>query len=116
MKIDLKVIDPRLRGNLPHYATPGSAGLDLRACLDAPLTLAANAWQLIPTGIAIQAPAMPAAVATLEAVCGSARAASTAEGWLLPVAQADRDGDLIDTADRVQVATRFVQELIAAGL
>ncbi|MCY7371314.1 MAG: dUTP diphosphatase [Polaromonas sp.] len=53
MKIDLKVIDPRLRGNLPHYATPGSAGLDLRACLDAPLTLAANAWQLIPTGIAI---------------------------------------------------------------
>jgi len=53
MKIDLKVIDPRLRGNLPHYATPGSAGLDLRACLDAPLTLAANAWQLIATGIAI---------------------------------------------------------------
>ena len=53
MKIDLKIIDPRLRGNLPHYATPGSAGLDLRACIDAPLTLAANAWQLIPTGVAI---------------------------------------------------------------
>ena len=53
MKIDLKIIDPRLQGNLPHYATPGSAGLDLRACIDAPLTLAANAWQLIPTGVAI---------------------------------------------------------------
>ena len=53
MKIDLKIIDPRLQGNLPQYATPGSAGLDLRACLDAPLTLRANAWQLIPTGIAI---------------------------------------------------------------
>jgi dUTP pyrophosphatase len=53
MKIDLKIIDPRLAGNLPQYATPGSAGLDLRACLDAPLTLQANAWQLIPTGIAI---------------------------------------------------------------
>jgi deoxyuridine 5'-triphosphate nucleotidohydrolase len=38
---------------LPAYATPGSAGLDLRACLDAPLTLEPNAWQLVPTGMAI---------------------------------------------------------------
>lgn len=38
---------------LPTYATPGSAGLDLRACLDAPLLLEANAWHLVPTGIAI---------------------------------------------------------------
>ena len=53
MKIDVKVIDQRLLNNLPNYATPGSAGLDLRACLDAPLTLQANAWQLVPTGIAI---------------------------------------------------------------
>jgi dUTP pyrophosphatase len=53
MNIDLKVIDARLRDQLPSYATPGSAGLDLRACLDAPLILAPNAWQLVPTGIAI---------------------------------------------------------------
>lgn len=53
MKIDVKIIDPRLLEKLPNYATPGSAGLDLRACLDAPLTLAANAWQLVPTGMAI---------------------------------------------------------------
>ena len=53
MKIDVKIIDPRLQDNLPNYATPGSAGLDLRACLSEPLTLAANAWQLVPTGIAI---------------------------------------------------------------
>ena len=53
MKIDVRIIDPRLQDNLPNYATPGSAGLDLRACLDAPLTLAANAWQLVPTGIAV---------------------------------------------------------------
>ena len=53
MKIDVKIIDPRLQNNLPTYATPGSAGLDLRACLNEPLTLGANAWQLVPTGIAI---------------------------------------------------------------
>lgn len=53
MKIDVKIIDPRIQNHLPSYATPGSAGLDLRACLDAPLTLAPNAWQLVPTGIAI---------------------------------------------------------------
>ena len=53
MKIDVKILDPRLQGNLPTYATPGSAGLDLRACLDTPLTLSANAWHLVPTGIAI---------------------------------------------------------------
>ena len=53
MKIDVKIIDPRLLEKLPNYATPGSAGLDLRACIDAPLTLAANAWQLVPTGMAI---------------------------------------------------------------
>jgi dUTP pyrophosphatase len=51
--IDLKVLDPRMAGRLPAYATPGSAGLDLRACLDAPLVLAAGESQLIPTGIAI---------------------------------------------------------------
>ena len=53
MNIDLKILDPRLQDKLPAYATPGSAGLDLRACLDAPLMLGANAWQLIPTGMAI---------------------------------------------------------------
>ena len=53
MKIDVKIIDARMADQLPAYATEGSAGLDLRACLDAPLSLAANAWQLVPTGIAV---------------------------------------------------------------
>ena len=53
MKIDIKILDPRMADQLPAYATPGSAGLDLRACVDAPLVLAPNAWQLVPTGIAI---------------------------------------------------------------
>ena len=53
MIIDLRVLDPRLADQLPAYATAGSAGLDLRACIDQPLTLEANAWRLVPTGIAI---------------------------------------------------------------
>jgi dUTP pyrophosphatase len=53
MKIDVKIIDARMADQLPAYATPGSAGLDLRACLTEPLTLQPNAWQLVPTGIAI---------------------------------------------------------------
>lgn len=52
-KIELKVLDPRVRDQLPHYATEGSAGLDLRACLDAPLTLEPGQSELIPSGIAI---------------------------------------------------------------
>jgi dUTP pyrophosphatase len=51
--IDLKVLDERIAGQLPAYATGGSAGLDLRACLDAPLVLAPGQAELIPTGIAI---------------------------------------------------------------
>ena len=53
MKLDVKILDPRMVDQLPAYATPGSAGLDLRAYIDAPLTLEPNAWQLVPTGIAI---------------------------------------------------------------
>ncbi|APW46906.1 dUTP diphosphatase [Rhodoferax antarcticus] len=53
LDIDIKIIDLRMADQLPAYATPGSAGLDLRACLAEPLTLQANAWQLVPTGIAI---------------------------------------------------------------
>jgi len=53
MRIDIKILDERLRAQLPAYATPGSAGLDLRACLQEPLRLAPGAWQLVPTGMAM---------------------------------------------------------------
>ena len=53
MNIDLKIIDARMADQMPAYATAGSAGLDLRACLNEPLTLQPNAWQLVPTGIAL---------------------------------------------------------------
>jgi dUTP pyrophosphatase len=52
-KIDVKILDPRMKEQLPAYATPGSAGLDLRACLDAPLDIAPGETHLIPTGLAI---------------------------------------------------------------
>ncbi|GMV54441.1 MAG: deoxyuridine 5'-triphosphate nucleotidohydrolase [Betaproteobacteria bacterium] len=53
MKIDVRILDPRLHQVLPAYATAGAAGLDLRACVDAPLELAAGDVQLVPTGLAI---------------------------------------------------------------
>jgi dUTP pyrophosphatase len=52
-KLDVKILDQRIRGMLPHYGTPGAAGLDLRACLDAPLVLQPGDSQLVPSGIAI---------------------------------------------------------------
>jgi dUTP pyrophosphatase len=51
--IDVRVLDARMAEHLPAYATPGSAGLDLRACLDTPLVLAPGQSQLIPTGLSI---------------------------------------------------------------
>ena len=52
-KVSLKIIDKRIKDNLPAYATNGSAGLDLRACIDETITLAPGNTVLIPTGVAI---------------------------------------------------------------
>jgi dUTP pyrophosphatase len=52
-KLDVKILDERMRSQLPAYATGGSAGLDLRACLDEPLTLRPGDSSLVPTGLAI---------------------------------------------------------------
>jgi len=52
-RLEVRVLDPRIRENFPRYATPGAAGLDLRACLDAPLDLQPGDSQLVPSGIAI---------------------------------------------------------------
>ena len=53
ISIALRVLDERIRDALPAYATAGSAGMDLRACIDAPLTLAAGETHLVPTGVSI---------------------------------------------------------------
>jgi len=52
-RLEVRVLDPRIRENLPHYATAGAAGLDLRACLDAPLVLEPGASELVRSGLAI---------------------------------------------------------------
>lgn len=52
-RLDVKILDPRLRDGLPQYATPGAAGLDLRACIQAPVSLAPGQAELVPSGIAI---------------------------------------------------------------
>jgi dUTP pyrophosphatase len=53
MRIAVRILDPRLADQLPSYATPGSAGLDLRACIDQALTVEAGQAVMIPTGMAI---------------------------------------------------------------
>jgi dUTP pyrophosphatase len=52
-KLEVKILDERIRAVLPHYATPGAAGLDLRACIQAPLVLQPGESQLVPSGMAI---------------------------------------------------------------
>ncbi len=53
LRVDVRLLDPRLRDQPPHYATPGSAGLDLRACIAEPVEIRPGETLLIPTGIAI---------------------------------------------------------------
>ena len=53
MRVDVRVLDARLRDQLPGYATPGAAGLDLRACVEAPLLIEPGTTHLIKTGLAI---------------------------------------------------------------
>ncbi len=97
MKIDVKILDPRLAEQLPNYATPGSAGLDLRACLDAPLELAPNAWQLVPTGLAIHL-GDPAYAALLLPRSGLGHKHGIVLGNLVGLIDSDYQGQLMVSA------------------
>ena len=97
MKIDVKILDPRITDQLPAYATPGSAGLDLRACLDAPLTLAPNAWQLVPTGMAIHL-ADPAYAAMILPRSGLGHKHGIVLGNLVGLIDSDYQGQLMVSA------------------
>ncbi len=97
MQIDVKILDPRMAGQLPAYATAGSAGLDLRACLDAPLTLAPNAWQLVPTGLAIHL-ADPGYAAMLLPRSGLGHKHGIVLGNLVGLIDSDYQGQLMVSA------------------
>ncbi len=97
MRVDLKVLDPRMAEHLPAYATPGSAGLDLRACLDAPITLHPNAWQLIPTGLAIHL-ADPGYAAMLLPRSGLGHKHGIVLGNLVGLIDSDYQGQLMVSA------------------
>jgi len=97
MKIDVKILDNRLVDQLPAYATPGSAGLDLRACLHEPLTLAPNAWQLVPTGMAIYL-ADPAYAALILPRSGLGHKHGIVLGNLVGLIDSDYQGQLMVSA------------------
>jgi dUTP pyrophosphatase len=94
--IELKILDPRVGTDfpLPAYATPGSAGLDLRACLDAPLELAPGETQLLPTGIAIHI-ADPGLCATILPRSGLGHKHGIVLGNLVGLIDSDYQGQLM---------------------
>lgn len=94
MKVDVRILDPRMTDQLPAYATPGSAGLDLRACLDEPVTLAPNAWQLIGTGLAIHL-ADPAYAALILPRSGLGHKHGIVLGNLVGLIDSDYQGPLM---------------------
>jgi len=104
MRIDIKILDERLRAQLPAYATPGSAGLDLRACLSEPLQLAPGAWQLVPTGMAMHL-ADPGYAALILPRSGLGHKHGIVLGNLVGLIDSDYQGQLMVSAwNRSQAA------------
>jgi len=92
--IDVKILNQQLREQLPTYATPGSAGLDLRACIDAPLTLEPGSTHLIPTGLAIHI-ADPAYAAMILPRSGLGHKHGIVLGNLVGLIDSDYQGELM---------------------
>jgi dUTP pyrophosphatase len=118
MNIDLKIIDARMADQLPAYATSGSAGLDLRACLNEPLTLQPNAWQLVPTGIAVHLND-PAYAAMLLPRSGLGHKHGIVLGNLVGLIDSDYQGQLMvsawnrsDVAFTIEPMERIAQMVI----
>lgn len=102
LTIDLKVLDERMRAHLPAYATPGSAGLDLRALLDAPITIAPGATVLVRTGLAIHIGA-PGYAAVILPRSGLGHKKGIVLGNLVGLIDSDYQGELmISTWNRGQ--------------
>ena len=116
--IDLRILDERMAAHLPAYATPGSAGLDLRACLDEPLLLAPGQTALIPTGLSIHI-ADPGLAAVLLPRSGLGHKHGIVLGNLVGLIDSDYQGPLMvscwnrgDQAFTVQPMERIAQMVI----
>lgn len=92
--IDVKILDARLRDRMPAYATSGAAGLDLRACVDAPLTLRPGETQLIPAGLAIHL-ADPGLAAVIVPRSGLGHKHGIVLGNLVGLIDSDYQGQLL---------------------
>jgi dUTP pyrophosphatase len=102
--IDIKILDPRMKDMLPAYATPGSAGLDLRACIDEAITIEAGATVLIPTGLAIHV-ADPGYAAMILPRSGMGHKNGIVLGNLVGLIDSDYQGQLmVSTWNRGQAA------------
>lgn len=102
LTIDLKVLDERMRAHLPAYATPGSAGLDLRALLDAPITIEPGETVLVRTGLAIHIGA-PGYAAVILPRSGLGHKKGIVLGNLVGLIDSDYQGELmISTWNRGQ--------------
>jgi len=119
-KLQLKILDPRI-GNeipLPEYATPGSAGMDLRACIDTPITLKPGDTELIPTGIAVHI-SDPGYAATILPRSGLGHKHGIVLGNLVGLIDSDYQGQLFvscwnrgNTTFTIEVADRIAQLVI----
>jgi dUTP pyrophosphatase len=108
--IELRVLDPRMAAHVPAYATPGSAGLDLRACLEAPLVLEPGQAALIPTGLAIHI-GDPGLAALLLPRSGLGHRHGIVLGNLVGLIDSDYQGQLLVSCWNRGAATYTVQPL-----
>lgn len=107
MKVDVKILDPRVKDKMPTYATTGSAGLDLRAILDEPLTLNPGETRLIKTGLAIHL-ADPGYAALILPRSGLGHKHGIVLGNLVGLIDSDYQGELmVSTWNRGQEAFTF---------
>lgn len=108
--VDVRVLDARIAGQMPHYATAGSAGLDLRACVDAPLILAPGETRLIPTGLAIHI-ADPGLAAMILPRSGLGHKHGIVLGNLVGLIDSDYQGPLMVSCWNRGTSTYTVQPL-----
>jgi len=93
-KLEVKILDERIRSMLPHYASAGAAGLDLRACIPAPLTLRAGESALVSSGIAIHV-GDPAYAAVILPRSGLGAKSGIVLGNLVGLIDSDYQGPLM---------------------